>query len=194
MEKKKLAIYDLDGTITKYDSLYFFIIYLMKKNKISIGKIIIPLINHIIFKKHPKIIKSIILSAIKAKNETEMDKLCYDFAYNHLKCKQECIRQINQEKNNGYFLILLTAAFDSYANIIGKKLGFDLIISIGQVNFENDHFIYMDKRKKFNKGEGKLNLLVEEINLDDFDLSKSKGYGNKDDLPWLTILGYKKIY
>jgi len=194
MEKKKLAIYDLDGTITKYDSLYFFVFYLIKKNKISIRKILIPLISHIIFKKNPKKIKEKILSAIKTENKDEMDKLCFNFAYNCLGYKQESIKQINQEKNNGYFLVLLTSAFDSYVNAVGKKLGFEVTLSIGQVIFENNHFAYQSIGNEANKGENKLELLKEKINLDNFDLPKSKGYGNKDDLPWLNILGHKKIY
>ena len=194
MEKRKLAIYDLDGTITKYDSLYFFVFYLIKKGNLSIGKIVFPLISHIIFKKNPEGIKKIILSAMKIKNKDEMDKLCYSFAYNHLKYKQKLIKQINYEKNNGYFLILLTSAFDSYANAVGKKLEFDITLSIGQLIFKNDCLIYQKIGNKSNKGENKLNLLKEKTNLDNFDLLKSKGYGNKDDLPWLNILGDKKIY
>jgi len=194
MEKKKLAIYDLDGTITKYDSLYSFVLYLIKKNKISIRKIVFPLISHIIFKKNPKKIKEKILAAINIKNKNEMDKICIDFACNYLKYRKEFIKQINQEKNNGYILVLLTAAFSSYANVVGKKLGFDVTLSIGQSIFENNYLIYKKIGDKPNKGKNKLSLLKEKINLDDFDLSQSKGYGNKDDLPWLNILGYKKIY
>jgi len=193
-EKKKLAIYDLDGTITKYDSLYFFVFYLIKKNKISIRKILVPFISHIIFKKNPRKIKEKILSAIKTKNKDEMDKLCFDFAYNHLKYKQKFIKQINQEKSNGYSLILLTSAFDSYANAVGKKLGFDTVLSVGQLIFENNHIIYQSIGNEANKGKNKLESLKKKINLDSFDLPKSKGYGNKDDLPWLNILGHKKIY
>ena len=194
MEKKRLAIYDLDGTITKYDSLYFFMFYLIKKNKISIRKIVIPLISHIIFKKNPKKIKKKILSAIKIKNKDEMNKICLDFAYNYLKYRKEFIKQINQEKSEGYVLVLLTAAFSSYANAVGEKLGFDMTLSIGQLIFKNNNLIYQNIGNKSNKGENKLNLLKEKINLDNFDLSESKGYGNKDDLPWLNVLGYKKIY
>jgi len=194
MEKKKLAIYDLDGTITKYDSLYSFVLYLIKKNKISIIKIVFPLISHIIFKKNPKKVKEKILSAINIKNKDEMDKICIDFACNYLKHKKEFIKQINQEKINGYVLVLLTAAFSSYANAVGKKLGFDVTLSTGQLTLEKNHLIYHKIGNKSNKGEDKLDLLKGKINLNNFDLSQSKGYGNKDDLPWLDILGYKKIY
>lgn len=194
MGKRKLAIYDLDGTITKRDTLYLFIFFMLKNKKISLKKILLPLIIHIFIKKNADKLKDAVLSALIEKRQNELSDLCSKFVNSLSKkfFREELLYSIRKQKENNYLLILLTSAFDIYAQPLGKKLGFDKIIST-KVVFKNGT-LAGGVDGNYIKGENKKVMLTRKVDLDNFDLSSSIGYGNKDDLPWLNLLGHKKIY
>ena len=194
MEKRKLAIYDLDGTITKHDTLYDFIFFMIKNKKISIKKIFVPLLSHLFIKKNPDRLKNAVLSAITEKNKEKLNKLCLNFVQSlkQNNFRKELLNSIKQQKEKKYFLVLLTSSFDIYAYPFGKKFGFDKILAT-KVGFING--ISTGKIEgNYLKGKNKVEILKEKIDFNDFDLSSSIGYGNQDDIAWLNLLKNKKIY
>jgi phosphoserine phosphatase len=135
-----------------------------------------------------------ILCILKDKSREEISGITEGFL-SELKTadfRQELLEALKLERRKGYFLLLLTGAPDIYAHQIGKKFGFDKVIST-KTEFKNDKFLGRALGVVCNNRE-KPKLLKELIDGGDFDLSSSRGYGNEEDAPWLSLLSKATIY
>lgn len=193
----KLAIYDLDGTLYKKDTFKLFWKFLLKNRYFSPAVFISSLLNYLLFLlgiRELRDFKESVCSALKDKGKIQIENIIDDFisGINPDNYREELIHNISLEKENGYLLVMLTASPDIYANIIGKKLSFDVVLAT-ETEFNKNIFTGRISGKNL-AGEEKVKVLMNKFNLDKDTLARSRGYGNRDDLPWLSLLGHKRIY
>lgn len=194
---RKLSIYDLDYTLCRKDTFNLFYRYLLKSGLISPNVFFVIMLRHLLFLLgviELKRVRESVLMALGGKDKAEINAIVLRFLselkHNHYRL--ELLEAVKHEKEEGYILVLLTAAPDIYANKIGENLGFSNIIA-SKTEYIVDKFTGRILEDNL-KGKQKLKVLQREINLAAYDLSSSRGYGNKDDVPWLNLLGHVLIY
>jgi HAD superfamily hydrolase (TIGR01490 family) len=193
----KLSIYDLDKTLCKKDTFKLFCFYLFKKGFISFKLSFLIIKNYLLFCLKIKCLKEFkesVLFPLKGKNRSEMKNIIGEFlsGLNQNYFRSELLNTIELEKKEGYVLVLLTASPDIYAEKVAEKFGFNKIFAT-KTEFIDDKFTGKIRGNNL-RGKEKLKILKRELTLNICDLKDSKGYGNKDDLPWLNLLGQVKIY
>ena len=194
MVSGQIVIYDLDGTITRLDSLYFFILFLLKKRELKLKKILPALFRHFLIHKDPLRLKISLLQSLKEKRRYALEDLGRGFALslNKIFFRKKLFDLIKIKKREGAKLIILTSALDIYANPIGERLGFYKVLST-KVGFKNSIINGCIEGVEIRNLYKVLALkkLAKEENI---DLARAVGYGNQDDEGWLNLLVQKIIY
>lgn len=87
---------------------------------------------------------------------------------------------------------MLSASPDIYVGETGTRLGFNAALST-KTEFKNGRFTGRISGENL-RGREKARALRLIIDNGAYDLSESRGYGNKDDTPWLNLLESVSIY
>jgi phosphoserine phosphatase len=119
----KLAIYDLDYTLCKSSTLKIFYKYLLNRKYISPCDFLKIQISYIKYKLKCgslKELKESVLLPLKGKNKTEIEHITESFldVFNKDDFREELANRIMLEKNEGFYLILLTGSPEVMMRII----------------------------------------------------------------------------
>jgi HAD superfamily hydrolase (TIGR01490 family) len=193
----KLAIYDLDGTLCKKDTFKLFFAHLVRKGLIGSGLFFSVLCDYLLFivgMVDIRKVKEKVLFALEGRSSGEIGRIADGFldTLSDRSYRKELVESMQDEKQDGYMPVLLTASPDIYAVKIGKKFGFKKVLST-RTGFRNGRFSGKILGENL-YGEEKLKILRKTFDVKTYDFSSSRGYGNRDDTPWLNFLGYAKIY
>ncbi|GAA4815680.1 haloacid dehalogenase-like hydrolase [Litoribaculum gwangyangense] len=150
--KKRVLVFDLDGTLFKINTFHYFIKYLLvsfvKGFKIALFfKLSLAVLSRL-FSTHAKMKYNVLLLL---KNRDDID---YNAFVNSITKKKNQISAVNI--SNFDLTILATAAPSCYANIIAKNEGFDICFG---TNFPNGKFNLAFENSKNNKKENVLKYL-----------------------------------
>lgn len=129
-KNKTIAFFDFDGTITRQDSFFLFLKFVLK-NKFYI-KLIINLPILIFYKlnliSNAKAKELVLKLCIKNMEEKELDSKMEDFALVlESICMQSAIEKIKWHKNNNHEVVIVSASLELYLKKLAKKLGMELI-------------------------------------------------------------------
>ena len=172
MHKRKVAVFDFDGTITKRDT---FIPFLLSYGP---GKIIRSAFKTAWHRKKGNfrnIVKANALKEIFAGYPNQRflnDGLAYADSL-HSKFRKSTLDHIANHKAQGHILVMVTASLASYTRPIGSLLGFDHVIG---VELEAEAEFLTGKIKGNNvRGSEKARLLKEWLGEEPAEIW---GYGN----------------
>ena len=133
--KHVVAIFDLDGTITKNDSYVAFLIGYLKKNPARVVRsALLPfaLFLYLVGQRDNRWLKETFLRTIAGGASRGEIAQCVDIFVSRLignNLRPGAIEAIQYHRKRGHVLVLATASMDFYAEKIGSRLGFDQVIS-----------------------------------------------------------------
>lgn len=192
---KKLAIFDIDYTITKKETLMELFKYVIKKDKKNLRflpRAIYCGIMYAIGIYDERKVKETFLRFIDGIKEEELAELVKEFYDERLKniLYDDALKMIKKLKNEGYDIYLISASPEFYVNEFYNIKEVDKVIGT-KFGFENGTFV----RKMVGnncKGEEKVRRLKEVIKDEKIEVDFKESYMFSDSLsdkPLLDLVG-----
>ena len=203
---EKLAIFDVDYTLTSRETLRQFYYYSLKrypKNIIYAPRAMASGLLFVMGVFDEKRTKEAFLKFIHGMNGEKMDELIKDFYENRFKniLYKDGIDMIRKLKSEGYKIYLISASPEFYLNELYEMKEIDKIIG---TKFKREESLYTRFMEGVNcKGEEKIKRLMESLKKDNIEVDFKDSYMFSDslsDLPLLKLVGkpylinYKKKY
>ena len=192
---EKLAIFDVDFTLTKRETLMEFYLFMMKRNP----KLIIHLPRSLgaamfyglkLFSSQKA--KEYFISFVDGIEEPRMQELVKDFYEERLSkiLYKDAIDMIRKLKGEGYKIYLISASAEFYLNELYRIKEVDKIIG---TRFKCDNGIHRRNIEGYNcKGEEKIKRLMEVLKQENIEVNFKESYMFSDslaDLPLLNLVG-----
>lgn len=192
----KLAIFDVDFTITKKETLMQFFKYMVYKDKKNIRFLPRAIFSGLLYGVgiyDEKRVKESFLKFIDGIDEEELRILAKDFYKDVLSniLYDDAIKMMKDLKNKGYKIYLISASPEFYLNEFYECKEIDKIIGT-KFKFKDKKFIReMDGSNC--KGEEKVRRLMEELKKDNIEVDFKDSYMFSDSLsdkPLLDLVGH----
>jgi HAD superfamily hydrolase (TIGR01490 family) len=190
----KLALFDVDYTLTKKETLISFFKFMLKKHPSDILYVPAALASGSLFKLgffNEKQAKELFLRFLKGKSVEEIDALADEFFVSVFRniLYKDGIRRLQELKEKDYFIILTSASPEFYIKKLGDMLKVDKIMG---TRFEIKDGIFTSKMLGHNnKGVEKVLRLYEYLNGMEIDYENSYMFSDSlSDDPLLKIVGY----
>ena len=193
--KEKLAIFDVDFTLTRRETLLEFYSFMIKKDfkhMRHIPKILthsaLYLLKFIPLKK----IKEVFISFIDGIKEEDMRNHVKDFYKERLSkiLYKDAIAMIKKLKSEGYKIYLISASAEFYLNELYNIKEVDKVIG---TRFICENGVHKSAMQGENcKGEEKVNRLMEEVKKENIEVDFKSSYMFSDsmsDLPLFKLVG-----
>ncbi|WP_446897261.1 HAD-IB family hydrolase [Clostridium sp. LBM24168] len=192
---ERFAIFDVDFTITKRETLLEFYLFMIKKHPILILHVPISLISSILFITgfmNTKRTKEIFIGFINGIDEKEMNSLVNEF-YNKRLSKifyEDAISEMRKLKSRGFKIYLISASAEFYLNTLYNIKEVDKIIG---TKFLKSNGRYSNKIVGKNcKGDEKVRRLKNYLQAHNIEVDFENSYMFSDslsDLPLLKLVG-----
>lgn len=181
---KKLAIFDVDNTITSGFSQGLFVDYLYKKGRISFFQKLVIIMWFILYKigivKNPKVAMEYGLGFIKNKSVKDIQSIVDDFFYSVWvkKIYPDIEKIIKNHQENGRIIIIVSNAPDVLVRKLASHLRIEDIIA---TSLEVKDNVYTGKIfGEIIYGKKKIDKLNDYISERGFSLKNSWGYGDHE--------------
>jgi len=187
-----IAIFDLDGTITRRDTYVAYLLHVLRRRPANIlGCFGLPLtaMQFKLGRITNDQVKSAFLKRVMDNcTRSEVERYTADFLARRFSklAKPKALARIAWHRQQGHRLLLATASFDFYADAIGQSLGFDHVIATRAIwrhekitgDFEGENL----------RAEAKLRAVRRVINRIDTEIAWIVAYSdNQSDLPILRF-------
>lgn len=185
---RAVAVFDLDGTITRHDSLFPYVVAWLARRPVELVRLALmlaPLLEYAVDRDRARLKVALLRSAMQGATRAEVA------AWNSTYLPQvvaghlipEAVSTIAHHRASGHHLILMSASVDLYVPELGALLGFDDVICTG-VRW-NAGRLQGDLVTENRRGEEKARCLAEIRQR--YVGSSITAYGNTDsDLPHLA--------
>ena len=192
---EKLAIFDIDFTLTKKETSIELYKYMLTKDKSLIKYLpsnILTGIGYGIKVFDATKTKERFLKFLDGTNEEELKAISKDFYRDRLSklLYEDGLNAIKEFKNNGFKVYLISASPEFYVNEFYNIDGVDKVIG---TKFKMDAGLFKSEVVGENcKGEEKVKRLMEELDKDNIKVDFKKSYMFSDslsDLPLLKLVG-----
>lgn len=191
----KLAIFDIDYTLTKKETLMEFFKFMIKKDLKNIKYIPRALLSGVMFLTKifdEKKTKETFLKFIEGMEEKQIDKLVKEFYSKRLSniVYKDAIDMINKMKSKGYLIYLISASPEFYLNEFYNIKEVDKIIGTKYITSGGRHTRRMDGVNC--KGEEKVKRLKEELIKENIEVDYKGSYMFSDSLsdkPLFDLVG-----
>jgi len=193
MENMKVALFDIDHTLTSRDTFFLFISYTIKKHPYKI--IFLPFLFFVVLLRLFSIIdttkmKSLSLVLIKEMNLEKLNRFSKQFVDKSVLkyIKNGARDEIMKYKKDGYTIILASASFEFYIKYIAEYFEADYFFGTRIVT-KNDRPLAKIDGKNCKRGE-KIIRILEVISRDAIDKDNSIGFSDSlVDLHFSEIVG-----
>lgn len=194
--KEKLAIFDVDYTLTKRETLVEFYLFMMKKNPKLLKYLPKSLFSSMFyfFNIHDaSTVKKIFIRFIDGIEENEMKKIVEEFYKKRLSkiLYKDAIDMIKKMKMQGYKIYLISASAEFYLNELYNIKEVDKVIG---TRFTTENGLHRNKITGENcKGEEKVKRLEEVLKEEKIEVDFEESYMFSDslsDLPLFNIVGH----
>lgn len=133
-KKSKIAVFDLDGTITFKDTYVDFLVFCLKKRPTRIlrgGALVVYLLVHKAGFRSNHWLKAKFLGTVAGGlGGSELEEICQEFcahtAANNF--KPHALAELDRLRADGFQLVLATASFDFYVNGLYALLNMDYLL------------------------------------------------------------------
>lgn len=191
VSKRPAALFDLDRTITRIDTVIPFVLFYAKKRPGRIPRIIIAVIGALLV--FPRIIsnermKRIVSSMFDGEDSASLSALGREFAatVKHL-FMPEALAAIAVHRKKKHMLVLVSASYEFYLTHIARELGFDH--AVGSVLWRHGTVITGKLYGRNCRGEEKVSRLRMEPFFSEIDRARSYAYGDSaSDAPMLSLV------
>jgi phosphatidylglycerophosphatase C len=185
-----IAIFDLDGTITRRDTLFPLVLRLLAQRPWTLVKLlgVVPAAIRYLFDRDRGALKQSLLRAtLRGIPRAELARFAERFVRDKIArdCFRDALAAINRHRIARHYLVLMSASVDFYIPEFGRQLGFDHVIAT-EVRWNGDRLdgtlISANRR-----GEEKARCLRELLATRED--TETYAYGNSDsDLPHLRLV------
>jgi phosphatidylglycerophosphatase C len=185
-----IAIFDLDGTITRRDTLFPLVVRWLARRPWQLLKLarVLPAVVRYLFDRDRGALKQSLLRAtLRGAARSELAAFSAGFVRDKIArdCFRDALATIQRHRNAGHYLVLMSASVDFYIPMFGQQLGFDHVIST-EVAWQGDR-LDGALTSANRRGEEKARCLRELLAARDDP--ESYAYGNSDsDLPHLVLV------
>ena len=131
-----MAIFDLDGTITHRDTLFPLVLRHLSRRPWQLLRLLklLPAVVRFAFDQDRAALKQSLLRATlrgvsRADLRTTSDAFVGDCIRRD--CFQDALQAIRRHRDQGHYLVLMSASVDFYVPEFGRQLGFDRVICTG---------------------------------------------------------------
>jgi HAD superfamily hydrolase (TIGR01490 family) len=186
----RIAIFDLDGTITRRDTLFPLVLRRLARRPWQLARLllVIPAALRFFIDRDRGLLKQSLLRAtLRGTPRATLQAFAEVFVRDKIArgCFQDALATIRRHRDAGHHLVLMSASVDFYVPEFGRQLGFDRVIST-EVLWKEDRLdgtlVSANRR-----GEEKARC-VREL-LGGRYVSESFAYGNSaSDLPHLKLV------
>lgn len=189
----KLALFDVDFTLTKKETLIAFFTYLVKKKPallLHLPKAVISGLFYQLGIRKEKETKELFLSFLENIPMETVDKLSDDFIVDEMKhfLYDDGLEKVKELKEKGYIIVLTSASPEFYISKL--KEVFDADYVMGTRFIEKDGRFASIMGGENNKGEEKVRRLFEVFNKDEIDFKDSYMFSDSmSDEPLLALVG-----
>jgi HAD superfamily hydrolase (TIGR01490 family) len=184
-----IAIFDLDGTITHRDTLFPLVVRQLSKRPWQLPRLalVIPAVVRFVFDHDRAALKqSLLRHTLRGAHREELLETSRAFVTETLqhRCFADALAAIRRHREQGHYLVLMSASVDFYVPEFARQLGFDQVISTG-VAWNGDRLdgtLTTANRRGEEKARCLRELVAERGDTHTF------AYGNSDsDLPHLRL-------
>jgi phosphatidylglycerophosphatase C len=185
-----IAIFDLDGTITRRDTLMPLVVRWLARRPWQLLKLarVLPAVVRYLLDRDRGVLKQGLLRAtLRGAARGELAAFSERFVRDRIArhCFRDALAAIQRHRNAGHYLVLMSASVDFYIPIFGQQLGFDHVIST-EVAWQGDR-LEGTLTSANRRGEEKARCLRELLATR--GATESYAYGNSDsDLPHLVLV------
>lgn len=192
----KLAIFDVDYTITKKETLmelYKYSIKENKKNLIYLPRAIVSGLLYVMKVYDEKRVKECFLKFIENMSEKDLNEFTSRFYKNRLKkiIYNDSLQMMKKLKSEGYYIYLISASPEFYLKNLYDIKEVDKIIG---TKFDMTNGVFTRKMSGFNcKGEEKVKRLKEVLKEENIEVDFKDSYMFSDSLsdkPLLDLVGH----
>jgi len=196
MMKEKLAIFDIDFTLTKRETLLEFYFYMLKKNPKFIKylpKSIFSSLLYVLKVYDASKAKKTFIRFIDGIEEKQMRKLVKEFYEKRLSkiLYKDAIDTIKKRKYEGYKIYLISASAEFYLSEFYNIKEVDKVIG---TRFAKENGLHRNEILGENcKGEEKVRRLKEELKKENIQVDFENSYMYSDslsDLPLFNLVGH----
>lgn len=189
----KLAIFDVDYTITDIETQFLLLKYLIKKDRNNIKEIPRAIKTALMFKTkrwNEKSCKEYYWKMLKGRSYIEMEEIMSDFFNTEIKrhIYKDAIMTMRALKKDGYRIILSSASPDLYIKYFEKSPLIEK--AMGSVFEFKDGFFTGNMLGYNNKGQEKVSRLLQYLKDEPVDWSSSLMFSDSmSDAPLLRLVG-----
>jgi len=193
---ERLAIFDVDFTLTKRETLMEFYLFMIKKNPkniIHLPRSLVAVLLYALRIFDEKRVKQNFLRFIDGIEEKHMKSLVKEFYSERLSniFYEDAMNMIKKLKKEGYNIFLISASPEFYLNELYNIKEVDKVIG---TRFYCENGIHMPKMLGENcKGEEKVNRLMEVLEKENIEVDFKESYMFSDslsDLPLFNLVGH----
>ncbi len=184
-----IAFFDLDGTITHRDTLFPLVLRLLGRRPLRLARLlrVVPAAIRYVFDRDRGALKQALLQAtLRGIPREELLQVSRNFVTDTIAhgCFADALAAVRRHREQGHYLVLMSASVDFYVPEFGRQLGFDQVISTG-VAWSGDQ-IEGTLTTPNRRGDEKARCFLALVN--ERDDAHTFAYGNSDsDLPHLKL-------
>ena len=185
-----IAIFDLDGTITRRDTLMPLVLRRLARRPWQLLRLlgVVPATLRFLADRDRGALKQSVLRAtLRGTPRAELMTFSREFVRDKIErgCFREALATLRRHRDAGHHLVLMSASVDFYVPEFGRQLGFDQVIST-EVRWEGDR-LEGTLTSANRRGEEKARCL--RALLDQRPDGDTYAYGNSEsDLPHLQLV------
>jgi len=191
----RIAIFDLDGTITRHDTLFPLVLRQLVRRPWHLLRFLLvapAALRFFIDRDRGRLKQSLLRATLRGTPRPEIDALAAGFVRDKIACGcfHDALAAIRRHRDAGHRLVLMSASVDFYVPEFGRQLGFDQVIST-EVAWNGDR---LDGRllSANRRGEEKARCVRELLGERYYD--DSFAYGNSaSDLPHLKLVKHGQL-
>lgn len=185
-----IAFFDLDGTITHHDTLFPLVVRQLSRRPwqlLRLARVIPALVRFGLDRDRGRLKESMLRATLRGITRQELERTSREFVRDTIARRSfpDALATVRRHREQGHFLVLMSASVDFYVPEFGRQLGFDHVICTG-VAWNGDRLdgsLITANRRDEEKARCVRELVAERADTDTF------AYGNSaSDLPHLRIV------
>ncbi len=187
-----IAIFDLDGTITRHDTLMPLVLHRLARRPWQLLRLLQVLpsaLRFLVDRDRGALKQSLLRATLRGTPRAELMAFAREFVHDKIErgCFREALATVRRHRDAGHHLVLMSASVDFYVPEFGRQLGFDQVIST-EVRWDGDR-LDGTLTSANRRGEEKARCL--RALLDQRPDGDTYAYGNSEsDLPHLQLVRY----
>jgi HAD superfamily hydrolase (TIGR01490 family) len=137
-----IAIFDLDGTITRHDTLFPLVVRWLARRPWQLARLLLVLpaaLRFVLDRDRAALKQSLLRATMRGAPRAQLAEFSREFVRDKIArgCFRDALATLQRHRDAGHWLVLMSASVDFYVPEFGRQLGFDQVIST-EVRWDGD--------------------------------------------------------